>query len=58
MGEESFLIEGAGGIFDVNMDGKLVYSKHETGEFPDEDALVGELQGIADLEHPDQSKLF
>ena len=38
------LIEGAGGIFDVNVDGKLIYSKHETGEFPDEDALLAELQ--------------
>ena len=43
LGTEAFLIEGAGGIFDVNVDGKLVYSKHETGDFPDEDALVAEL---------------
>ena len=43
LGAEAFLIPGAGGIFDVNVDGKLVYSKHETGEFPDEDALVSEL---------------
>ena len=46
LGAESFLIEGAGGIFDVNVDGKLVYSKHETGDFPDEDALVGELRAL------------
>ena len=46
LAEDSFLIEGAGGIFDVNVNGKLVYSKHETGEFPDEDALVGELKGM------------
>ena len=45
-GAESFLIEGAGGIFDVNVDGKLVYSKHQTGEFPDEDALVSELRTL------------
>lgn len=38
------LIEGAGGIFDVRVDGALVYSKHETGEFPNEDALLAELQ--------------
>ena len=44
LGEESFLIKGAGGIFDVNVNGKLVYSKHETGDFPDEDALVAELR--------------
>ncbi len=45
-GDESFLIEGAGGIFDVNVDGKLVYSKHETGEFPDEDALIEDLRAL------------
>ena len=44
LGVEAFIIEGAGGIFDVNLDGKLVYSKHETGEFPDEDALVEEIR--------------
>ena len=43
-GVETFLIEGAGGIFDVNVDGKIVYSKHETGEFPDEDALIESLR--------------
>ena len=40
----AFLIEGAGGIFDVVVDGDLVYSKHETGEFPDEDQLVDRLR--------------
>ena len=44
--EDAFLIEGAGGIFDVNVNGKLVYSKHQTGDFPNEDALVGELQAL------------
>ena len=28
------LIEGAGGTFDVEVDGKLLYSKHKTGTFP------------------------
>ncbi|MBJ51638.1 MAG: Rdx family protein [Pseudomonadales bacterium] len=41
---DAFLIEGAGGIFDVVVDGDLVYSKHETGEFPDEDQLVDRLR--------------
>ena len=45
-GADAFIIEGAGGIFDVNVNGKLVYSKHETGEFPDEDALVEELRTL------------
>ncbi|HAK51239.1 MAG TPA: hypothetical protein DCM54_04960 [Gammaproteobacteria bacterium] len=38
------LIEGAGGIFDVKLDEDLVYSKHETGSFPDEDDLIESLQ--------------
>ena len=41
---DAFLIEGAGGIFDVVIDGDLVYSKHETGEFPDEDPLIERLR--------------
>lgn len=28
------LIEGANGVFDVEVDGQLVYSKHKTGTFP------------------------
>ncbi|MYD42506.1 MAG: SelT/SelW/SelH family protein [Gammaproteobacteria bacterium] len=43
LGASTELIEGSGGIFDVRIDDRLVYSKFETGEFPDEDALVGEL---------------
>ena len=45
LGEDASLIGGTGGIFDVNVDGKLVYSKHETGDFPDEDKLVAGLRG-------------
>ena len=44
-GVETLLIGGGGGIFDVKLDGALVYSKHDTGEFPDEDALVEEIRG-------------
>jgi selT/selW/selH-like putative selenoprotein len=29
------LIPGSGGIFDVTVDGTLVYSKDQTGRFPD-----------------------
>ncbi len=32
-------IKGKGGIFDVRLNGELIYSKHETGRFP-EDAEV------------------
>lgn len=37
------LIPGGGGIFDVTVDEKLLYSKFETGDFPDEDVLVSRL---------------
>jgi selT/selW/selH-like putative selenoprotein len=40
---QATLIEGSGGIFDVTQDGALVYSKHATGKFPDEEALIAEL---------------
>lgn len=32
---DSTLIEGSKGIFDVKVDGKLVYSKYQTQKFPD-----------------------
>lgn len=32
---EATLIEGGGGVFTVEVDGKLIYSKKETGRFPD-----------------------
>jgi predicted Rdx family selenoprotein len=42
---EAELIAGSGGVFDVVVDGTLRYSKHATGQFPDETALLGELVG-------------
>jgi selenoprotein W-related protein len=32
-----------GGCFELSMDGETIYSKLQTGEFPDEDALVKEI---------------
>ncbi|PIE70703.1 MAG: hypothetical protein CSA22_06800 [Deltaproteobacteria bacterium] len=43
LGTEPVLIPGAGGIFDVAVDGELVFSKSKTGAFPDENQLVTEL---------------
>jgi selenoprotein W-related protein len=33
----------AGGCFELTIDGKLVYSKLKTGQFPDEGELVAEI---------------
>lgn len=38
------LIPGGGGVFEVEVNGQLVYSKKAVGKFPDEQVLVGDLQ--------------
>jgi len=47
LGVEPELIRAAGGKFEVVADGKLVYSKLETNEFPDETKLVEQLKAQA-----------
>jgi selT/selW/selH-like putative selenoprotein len=42
-GHEVELIKSTGGVFEVVVNNVLVYSKKETGEFPDEQALVKQL---------------
>ncbi len=34
------LVPGSGGVFDVTADGKLVYSKTQTGRFPNSGEVV------------------
>ena len=41
---ETELIEGSSGIFDVELSGKLIYSKSKTGEFPNEDSLIQKIR--------------
>lgn len=38
------LIGGGGGVFDVVVDGRLIFSKHEIGRFPE----PGEIAGLID----------
>ena len=40
---EVALIPSSGGAFEVSVDGAKVYSKLETGKFPDERALLNEM---------------
>jgi selT/selW/selH-like putative selenoprotein len=42
---ESKLIEGADGVFEVTVDGKLIFSKKATYRFPDEGEIVRLIQG-------------
>jgi selenoprotein W-related protein len=46
LGIDAQLIKGRGGIFDVVADGKLVYSKHATGRFPEEDEVVEAIRSL------------
>tara|TARA_B100001939_G_scaffold225630_1_gene194277 strand:- start:951 stop:1115 length:165 start_codon:yes stop_codon:yes gene_type:complete len=39
------IVEGSGGVFEVTFDGKLIYSKKETGEFPEENKILDILKG-------------
>lgn len=40
------LIPEGRGVFDVVVDDKLIYSKHQTGSFPNEDQLINELSAM------------
>lgn len=40
------LIKGSGGVFDVTADGELIYSKHRTGRFPDNEEVLQALRGL------------
>jgi selenoprotein W-related protein len=33
----------SGGCYEVTVDGELIYSKLDTGEFPEDDAIVAEV---------------
>jgi len=42
--EEVELVKGTSGVFEITVDGKLVFSKKQLGEFPEDseiDALAG-----------------
>jgi selT/selW/selH-like putative selenoprotein len=46
LGIEPELVKGDRGVFDVTVDGALVFSKHKAGRFPDEGALLESIRGL------------
>jgi selT/selW/selH-like putative selenoprotein len=38
------LVRGRGGVFDVARDGRIVFSKHEAGRFPEEAEILALLR--------------
>jgi len=43
---EITLIESSGGVFEIVADGVLVHSKKQSGEYPDETALLQKLRTL------------
>jgi len=40
LGNKSDLLPGSRGIFDVKAGGNIIYSKHQTGRFPEEQEII------------------
>ena len=38
------MIKGDDGVFDVQADGRMIFSKHETGRFPEPDEVLAKLR--------------
>jgi len=41
------LIKSGGGIFDVAVDGRKIFSKHETGRFPEVPEIIAAIEKTA-----------
>ncbi len=48
LGTEPRLVKGHNGIFDVTVDGKLLFSKNRDGRFPADPDVVSRLKQMAD----------
>lgn len=44
---QATLVPGTRGIFDVHADSVLVYSKYQTGAFPEGPEVIGQLRSLA-----------
>jgi len=45
LGIEAELKKGAGGVFDVEADGRLVFSKHRESRYPEPEEILRALRG-------------
>jgi len=46
LGADSQLVRGSGGIFEVHVDNKKIFSKKEQGRFPSEKEIVDQLRSM------------
>lgn len=49
------IIPGSGGIFEVELNGSLIFSKEETGRFPQENEIESKLEDLLAAEQPAQA---
>ncbi len=45
-GVDAELIRGGNGVFDVRVDGQLVFSKHELGRFPEPGEVEQQIEAL------------
>jgi selT/selW/selH-like putative selenoprotein len=45
-GVDAELIGGKDGVFDVHVDGKLIFSKHELGRFPEPGEVEAKIERL------------
>jgi selT/selW/selH-like putative selenoprotein len=45
LGVDAELTRGDRGVFDVAVDGKVIFSKHSAGRFPDDQEILDVLRG-------------
>lgn len=43
-GVDTKLIEGSGGVFDVHLDGKQIWSKQDVGRFPEDKEVLDQIK--------------
>ncbi len=46
LGVDSQLVRGGNGIFDVTVDNKRIFSKHDEGRFPSEKEIIDQLRSM------------
>jgi selT/selW/selH-like putative selenoprotein len=47
LGVDPELVRGERGVFDVMIDGKLIFSKHSAGRFPEEPEIVQAIRSLS-----------
>jgi len=41
------MVEGSGGVFDVHVDDRQIWSKHDVGRFPEHKEILDKIKGLA-----------